>query len=915
MGLTIVNFDAPVFREGLLLPAHPAADRVGQLDVVACVGPQSAMELRQPTIKTEPVFAGTRTARRSADVLPAGAESSDSASGASILRSQEVQTSSSSLSPPLSSTSNESGQDMGRLTEPWESSLPCDPALEDPTSSPLHGSQRALGLPQDTKLRAGVELSWQEVAKLLRRPSQCGFPERPMRMDIHAGRCLVFVEAPKVARRPRGSDLWCISGGQKGATDYWCSPKDYGVRKRYGTIKLAHGGQAKYQQFSLLVGTKEKCEESREVVVFQTSLTDTFKQDVRSQSSFVFAKNSDDSHDTAVVNVRAKRRHTGAPPAKFMSFQIGSATEIELGAIVQQGTGVTLASSQGDFAEWHRRRDGEPVFAEGDVVGFDQHGAISRRTTGAAMLGVISRKAVVEGSTPAAHERAQYDTVAYCGVVPVRVRRFAPASARCDCGAFTDGVAVGDVLIPSGRNDGVAVVSSAVSSTSGRIATAVANCAWPSSADSGNSCDILVPSMVISPAETVRRGPSQTKKLLQRCRTMLLIFVVVIVTVAIASRIDTKSLDDHRRGSEEHNAADNQHLLPVDEVAAAYVVSVDSGIGRARSTYWSGVYASTSMTCNGKPVYVKKMGRAAGSGTELVLCSDSRASETLAHGLHWVLRSKAKGHRGQNATCSDSSMLPAAMHSTSDGSQRDVAGWAVDCGNPSHSNCTWISYVGPIQVLATRVCTHCTSDCGVHADSCFKVPTNAVLPSAKCDAPPVYSSLERHLNSTDSGCVACTCKTEMYIGQQYCANAFLITGAFNNRYSGTYTAVRNTFCNGKPVFQQLAPGHDANMYEPVLYQPTGVDWWAIDDGWDKHAFSLTATDPFTDGDHCPSTDIKVKSIDGLCPESPDGSGCSSYWSEEHPTYGRRNAYLIVRPIHFHYEPRERRYRNSSSTVS
>ena len=48
----------------------------------------------------------------------------------------------------------------------------------------------------------------------------------------------------------------------------------------------------------------------------------------------------------------------------------------ELGAIVKHGAGVKLESTRGDFAEWHQRKDGEPPFEEGEVVGFDHQGCI-----------------------------------------------------------------------------------------------------------------------------------------------------------------------------------------------------------------------------------------------------------------------------------------------------------------------------------------------------------------------------------------------------------------------------------------------------------------------------------------------------------------------------------------------------------
>ena len=39
------------------------------------------------------------------------------------------------------------------------------------------------------------------------------------------------------------------------------------------------------------------------------------------------------------------------------------------------------------------------------------------------MIGVITRRAIVRGSMPADDERNAYDTVAYCGKVPIRMLR------------------------------------------------------------------------------------------------------------------------------------------------------------------------------------------------------------------------------------------------------------------------------------------------------------------------------------------------------------------------------------------------------------------------------------------------------------------------------------------------------------
>ena len=133
-------------------------------------------------------------------------------------------------------------------------------------------------------------------------------------------------------------------------------------------------------------------------------------------------------------------------------------------------------------------------FEEGDVVGFGLAG-LTRKTRGLRQLGVITRRAVVEGSMPSpapsssssfvgacnhAHEgsdeeksapadedgssaasaaaaasvaaaRKDYDTVAYCGRVPVKLR---------------GGAALHDYLTPSGLEDGTAVAWSQESSNS-----------------------------------------------------------------------------------------------------------------------------------------------------------------------------------------------------------------------------------------------------------------------------------------------------------------------------------------------------------------------------------------------------------------------------------------------------------------
>jgi hypothetical protein len=170
----------------------------------------------------------------------------------------------------------------------------------------------------------------------------------------------------------------------------------------------------------------------------------------------------------------------GGSGSLFTRFVKGG---FELGAIRESGRGVQLLSAGGDVAEWHRVQQqrttttaddddddddddeeeedyeygvrGVDSFSEGDVVGL-WDGELSRRTEGADMCGVITRKAMVTGSTPpfliaeggegGLRRRGLYDTVAYAGRVPVRVRG---PPAVC-----------GDWVVPSGRQDGTAMIAS-----------------------------------------------------------------------------------------------------------------------------------------------------------------------------------------------------------------------------------------------------------------------------------------------------------------------------------------------------------------------------------------------------------------------------------------------------------------------
>lgn len=145
-----------------------------------------------------------------------------------------------------------------------------------------------------------------------------------------------------------------------------------------------------------------------------------------------------------------------AVDVEYIAFQRQRKLE---GNIALTQHGLKLSSRAGDFAEWHEQLDPDDHFQAGDVVGLIGS-KVTFVTSGATMAGIITKKAVVVGSTPRMSSPSQrgIDTdsdtahscsprpvgqeVAYCGRVPVRVRGVCFA---------------GDALTASGLNDGTAV--------------------------------------------------------------------------------------------------------------------------------------------------------------------------------------------------------------------------------------------------------------------------------------------------------------------------------------------------------------------------------------------------------------------------------------------------------------------------
>jgi hypothetical protein len=137
------------------------------------------------------------------------------------------------------------------------------------------------------------------------------------------------------------------------------------------------------------------------------------------------------------ASVLALRIGAAVPHAghNFITFFAGNAA---CGRIEGNGAGaVTYRTSGSDFAECLPHLDVTETIEAGDVVGI-VHGAVTRRTTGAQHVSVITDRPAVLGNAPIADDRP-VGQVAMLGQVPVKVRGHVNA---------------GDLIVASGADDG-----------------------------------------------------------------------------------------------------------------------------------------------------------------------------------------------------------------------------------------------------------------------------------------------------------------------------------------------------------------------------------------------------------------------------------------------------------------------------
>ena len=300
---------------------------------------------------------------------------------------------------------------------------------------------------------------------------------------------------------PSKADRWHNSGGVKGSRDM--PPNAPLVRRRYGAVVQADGSKGfRYHEYTRVhidpspgaADAQRTVSEDRSVVLFHVMPKRTEKGRPSRSESEAPAKlwaslglglqqqgasvvpqphgaaanatppgpgaHADLGGDRPWLRVNPSRQSVESGRAimamvgpanpsvrsQYITFQKGTAV---LGSLTQSadGRGVCLESGGADVAEWHRICPSQladaAALSEGEVVGVHPAG-LSRKTAGAAVVGVVSHRAIVKGGLPQPSEAAAFETVAYVGRVPIRVR-----------GA----VQAGDALTPSGDDDGLAVAA------------------------------------------------------------------------------------------------------------------------------------------------------------------------------------------------------------------------------------------------------------------------------------------------------------------------------------------------------------------------------------------------------------------------------------------------------------------------
>ncbi|MCK8479615.1 hypothetical protein [Psychroserpens algicola] len=114
---------------------------------------------------------------------------------------------------------------------------------------------------------------------------------------------------------------------------------------------------------------------------------------------------------------------------------------LELTINATNNVGVSFKTGGADYAEFLEKENHTMQFESGEIVGVFG-GKISKTTKGAQHIMVISTNPIVLGNMPESLSTENFEKVAFLGQVPVRV---------------VGRVGIGDYILPSGNNDGLAI--------------------------------------------------------------------------------------------------------------------------------------------------------------------------------------------------------------------------------------------------------------------------------------------------------------------------------------------------------------------------------------------------------------------------------------------------------------------------
>ncbi|MFC1770616.1 hypothetical protein ACFLZV_01900 [Candidatus Margulisiibacteriota bacterium] len=161
-----------------------------------------------------------------------------------------------------------------------------------------------------------------------------------------------------------------------------------------------------------------------------------------------------EDHDELMAGVAIRYTTPIGKGSNYMTFLIPSRNpeteqKFVIGKITGVGSdgsepGIRLSSSHADYAEYLPKLYKTEKFHKGEIIGV-KGGKITKDTTDAEQIMVISSAPIVIGNWPGQDKESLYAPVAFLGQVPVKIK---------------GRVKAGDYIVPTGLNDGIGIAVS-----------------------------------------------------------------------------------------------------------------------------------------------------------------------------------------------------------------------------------------------------------------------------------------------------------------------------------------------------------------------------------------------------------------------------------------------------------------------